>query len=66
MCPHHPPCPPADAADRDAARTVASHPEQGWNLLCNGVVCFDDTGDLLPDGRIVTPRRPESTQAIII
>ncbi len=27
-----------------AARVVASHPEQGWGLLCNGVVAFEDTG----------------------
>jgi len=27
---------------------VASHPEQGWTLLCNGVVLFDDGGELLP------------------
>ncbi len=50
MCPHHPPCPSADASDRDAARVVASHPEQGWSLLCNGVVIFEDLGELLPDG----------------
>jgi len=37
---------------------VASHPEQGWVLLCNGVVVFDDTGELLPDGRAVAPHRP--------
>ncbi|MFJ5548804.1 DUF5999 family protein [Streptomyces sp. NPDC093225] len=58
MCSHHPMCPSADSADRDAARTVASHPEQGWSLLCNGVVLFDDTGEQLPDGRVVEPRRP--------
>jgi hypothetical protein len=58
VCPHQPPCPPAEAADREAAHLLASHPEQGWTLLCNGVVVFDDTGDLLPDGRIITPRRP--------
>jgi hypothetical protein len=57
MCLHHPTCPAADAADRDAARVVASHPEQGWSLLCNGVVSFDDAGDLLPDGRIIPPQR---------
>jgi hypothetical protein len=61
MCRHHPICPSAEAADRDAARVVASHPEQGWSLLCNGVVAFDDEGDLLPDGRIIPPqRRPHS------
>jgi hypothetical protein len=39
---------------------MASHPEQGWSLLCNGVVIFDDGGALLPDGRAVapTPARP--------
>jgi Family of unknown function (DUF5999) len=30
MCSHRPLCPPADHRDRDAARTVACHPEQGW------------------------------------
>jgi hypothetical protein len=34
---------------------VAVHPEQGWSLLCNGVVLFDDDGELLPDGRVVAP-----------
>jgi hypothetical protein len=58
MCRHQPHCPAADASDRDAARIVSSHPEQGWNLLCNGVVSFDDTGDLLPDGSIIAPRKP--------
>jgi len=36
---------------------VASHPEQGWSLLCNGVVSFEDTGDLLPDGQVIPPQR---------
>ena len=58
MCPHRPPCPAADRPDREAAHTVASHPEQGWSLLCNGVVLFDDGGELLPDRRAVAPRRP--------
>ena len=57
MCRHQPQCPPADAIDRDAACVVSGHPEQGWSLLCNGVVLFDDTGELLPDGRIISPRR---------
>jgi hypothetical protein len=57
MCPHETPCPSADDADRDAAQVVSSHPEQGWSLLCNGVVFFDDTGEILPDGRIIAPRR---------
>jgi hypothetical protein len=57
MCQHRPPCPSADRPDRDAARTVAFHPEQGWSLLCNGVVLFDDLGELLPDGRSRAPHR---------
>jgi hypothetical protein len=59
MCSHWPPCPPATAPDHAAARTVVSHAaEQGWSLLCNGVVLFEDTGELLPDGEIVAPHRP--------
>ncbi|MGJ6966584.1 DUF5999 family protein [Streptosporangium sp. G11] len=58
MCPHETPCPPAYAPGREAARPIASHPEQGWSLLCNGVVLFEDTGELLPDGRAVPPHRP--------
>jgi hypothetical protein len=57
MCRHQPQCPPADAPDRDAARVTSSHPEQGWSLLCNGVVTFDDTGDLLPDGQVIAPQQ---------
>ena len=55
MCPHRPVCPAADSADRGAAHTIAAHPEQGWSLLCNGVIAFDDLGALLPDGRTVLP-----------
>ena len=32
MCPHLSAC------------TVASLPEQGWSLLCNGMIVFDDMG----------------------
>ncbi|GAA4620721.1 DUF5999 family protein [Actinoallomurus vinaceus] len=53
MCQHQPTCPTADAPDHDAARLVSYHPEQGWGLLCNGVIVFEDTGELLPDGRSV-------------
>ena len=55
QCPHRPPCPRALAHDRSGARTMASHPQQGWSLLCNGVVIFDDGGALLPDGRAILP-----------
>lgn len=54
-CQHQPRCPHALAPDRISARAVASHPEQGWSLLCNGVVVFDDGGALLPDGQAVAP-----------
>ncbi len=57
-CSHTPACPPAFAPDHDAARVVSRHPEQGWSLLCNGVVLFDDTGELLPDRTTVAPHRP--------
>ena len=56
-CPHQPSCPPADAPDCEAAHVVAARPEQGWSLICKGVVVFEDTGDLLPDGRIIAPHR---------
>ncbi|MEU4146072.1 DUF5999 family protein [Streptomyces parvulus] len=68
MCVHRSSCPaagspavgsPAPApAPRDvAAHVVAAHPEQGWNLLCDGTIVFDDTGELRPDGGVVAPRR---------
>ncbi|SEO86066.1 DUF5999 family protein [Trujillonella endophytica] len=57
MCHHVSPCPDAASDDRDLAAVVSSHPEQGWNLLCNGVVLFDDDGELLPDGRAVAHHR---------
>ena len=71
MCPHQPPCPPAD---RHAAHTVAFHPGQGWSLLCNGVIVFDDMGEILPGGRVLPrtarpasgfpPRREEHARAL--
>jgi hypothetical protein len=51
--------PASQRADRNAAHAIPVHPEQGWSLLCNGVVRFDDTGELLPNGRINTPHRPD-------
>jgi Family of unknown function (DUF5999) len=62
-CPHVPPCPAASAPDHRAARIVASHPEQGWNLLCNGVVAFDDYGEILPDGTC-TPAQQHAGHAL--
>ena len=57
-CPHVPRCPDGLAHDRGGARTIARHPMQGWSLLCNGVVVFDDGGDLLPGGRAVSSPSP--------
>jgi hypothetical protein len=34
---------------------VASHPEQGWSLLCNGIVLFDDAGVLVLAARVTIP-----------
>lgn len=61
MCTHKPTCPPAGSRDHDAARVIARHDEQGWSLLCNGVVVFHDTGEILPDGSAVAPHRPATT-----
>ena len=65
MCQHQPQCPSATSPDREAAHAVANHPEQGWSLLCNGVLVFEDTGELLPDGQIIAPHRPLGTGQIV-
>jgi hypothetical protein len=57
MCQHIPACPGADDPAREAARVISGHPEQGWSLLCNGVILFEDTGELLPDSSTVSPHR---------
>jgi hypothetical protein len=64
MCAHWPPCPAATAPGRAAARTVARRGEQGWSLLCNGVIVFEDTGELLPNGQSTPPHRPEPRHAL--
>ncbi|WP_326581881.1 DUF5999 family protein (plasmid) [Actinacidiphila glaucinigra] len=64
MCLHHPACPPATAADREAAQVVSAVYQQGWSLLCNGVLLFSDTGELLPDGRVIPPRHPLGTSTV--
>ena len=33
--------PTGDQPGRGAACAISSHPEQGWSLLCNGVILFD-------------------------
>lgn len=47
-CTHEPACPTADRGDARAACVVADHWEQGWALLCNGILVFDDGSELLP------------------
>jgi hypothetical protein len=64
-CQHQPSCPDAEATDHDAARIVSSHPEQGWNLLCNGIIVFEDTGELLPDGSPVAPHRGPAPHTVM-
>ncbi|MFG2886536.1 DUF5999 family protein [Streptomyces sp. NPDC048297] len=65
MCQHQPPCPPAESADRESARLLSHHPEQGWSLLCNGVLLFEDTGELLPDGRVIAPHRASGADEVM-
>lgn len=67
MCDHQPRCPDVLAPDRMAARVVGGYLEQGWSLLCNGIVVFDDAGALLPDGRALGPRAsgPPTTRGLV-
>ncbi|MEV6421726.1 DUF5999 family protein [Streptomyces sp. NPDC051662] len=58
MCIHQPECPSAAAPDFQSARVVLQCPEIGYSRLCNGIVLFDDTGYLKPDGECDPPRRP--------
>jgi hypothetical protein len=64
MCQHLSNCPSADAVDREAARIVATFREQGWSLLCNGVIVFEDTGEILPDGTMIEPHRGPAVHAL--
>jgi hypothetical protein len=50
--------------DREAARIVATFREQGWSLLCNGVIVFEDTGEILPDGTMIEPHRGPAVHAL--
>ncbi|MFI0206724.1 MULTISPECIES: DUF5999 family protein [Streptomyces] len=65
MCHHQPQCPELSASDREAARIVASCHAQGWVRLCNGIVLFDDTGGLLPNGGVVLPRRSAASKPVL-
>lgn len=57
MCNHDPECPAAEDAGREAAQVTASFPAQGWSLLCNGVIVFEDGGEILPDLRSIGAHR---------
>jgi hypothetical protein len=60
MCHHQPRCPTVQDSDRLAAHAMVSHTEQGWSLLCNGIIVFDDNGVLLPDGTSMACETPRS------
>lgn len=57
VCPHTPPCPAAYQPDRLAAAVTAPHPEQGWSLLCNGVIAFEDGGAIGPIAAVTEHQR---------
>jgi hypothetical protein len=59
-CRHQPACPPSTGPGRLAAVVIAAHPEQGWSLLCNGVITFDDTGAIAA-GHTIPPQRGRSS-----
>lgn len=62
---HTPPCPTDGAPGRQAARVSAALPEQR-DLLGNGVLLFEDTGDLQPDGQIIAPCNAPSTGGLAL
>ncbi|MCF2535750.1 DUF5999 family protein [Streptomyces sp. FB2] len=69
MCSHRSSCPSVQAdtahvvmAHVPPAHVVAAHPEQGWSLLCDGSIVFDDSGVLLPDGSVVAPHRLQAAR----
>jgi len=61
MCQHLPPCPSRQALDHRVALIVAEHWNQGWSLLCNGVIIFDDGGEF-----VSAPARPDDEPAAAV
>jgi hypothetical protein len=61
MCQHLPPCPSRQALDHRVALIVAEHWDQGWSLLCNGVIIFDDGGEFVPG-----PARRDDEPAVAV
>ncbi|MFF6859870.1 DUF5999 family protein [Streptomyces bacillaris] len=39
---------------------MAAHPEQGWSLLCNSLLLWEDTGAPLPTARSSPPTAPST------
>ncbi|MGX9225910.1 DUF5999 family protein [Streptomyces albus] len=50
------------SGDCSRLHSIPSGEVQRRSLLCNGVLLFEDTGGLLPDGRITAPRKPTAPQ----
>lgn len=48
------------------APVVADHHDQGWVLLANGTIVFDDGGEILADRTIIAPHRPEPLHALAV
>ncbi|MBB4898522.1 hypothetical protein FHS37_002580 [Streptomyces griseostramineus] len=38
---------------------------QRRSLLCDGSIVFDDTGELLPDGRVIAPHRAPADRLVV-
>ncbi|MFJ7280484.1 DUF5999 family protein [Kitasatospora sp. NPDC098663] len=60
-CQHEPNCPIPEAPDAAAAQIMMSHPEQGWMILCNGTLLFEDGGALSVLGEGAQPRYQRGT-----
>ena len=54
MCSHMPHCADANDARCCTAHILADHHDQGWCLLCNGLILFDDGYCLHPNGEVTS------------
>ncbi len=50
MCVHKPECPGPNGCDREAAVAVVHDYNTGFTKLCNGVILWEDGGEIRPDG----------------
>lgn len=57
VCLHRPVCPAATAAGHLTAARLRHNYTLGCTTLCNGVILFDDGGELPPGGGSVPARR---------